>query len=58
MNTYKTPAMLCVELIPIAMMAQSEEEIVGFKENAKRGSSGDEIDVKAVSSGTVWDNEW
>lgn len=55
---YSTPAMLCVELRTINMMATSEQKFTGFKENAGEGNNGDEIDVKAISDKSLWDNEW
>ena len=55
---YNSPAMLCVELRTVNMMATSEQSFSGFKETAVIGSAGDDIDVKETSNVNVWDEEW
>ena len=55
---YNTPSILCVELRTVNMMATSEQSFSSFKESAGNGDDGDEIDVKAISDKSLWDNEW
>ena len=55
-KTYNTPTMLCVKLNTVNMMAVSEYSI--NTSSVTDGSDGDYIDVKGITSKSVWDEEW
>ena len=48
--------MLCVKLNTVNMMAVSEYSI--NTSSVTEGSDGDYIDVKEITSKSVWDEEW
>ena len=53
---YNSPSMLCVKLNTVNMMAVPEYSI--NTSSVTDGSDGDYIDVKGITSKSVWDEEW